>query len=345
MSNEKKKDDSLELSAGYSPEGGAQAKVRIGSVQRVLGFASPERAARAELTNALANSASRKLAEGKELTEPEDALVGYLLRKELEALRRRADIEESAEAAFPLMRKRLLPPAVTTGEPDKTQQADGDWLRRFWADAELIDDEAMREIYARILAGERAHPGSFSRAALAVLRDLDAGVARLFAILRNLAIGPFLPRTGEPKQYIEDMGLDFGARMQLADAGLLRDKEDVTYVIEAGENRVFRCGEKLLFFGTEEKQTLVFECYSLTTAANELLAIADVKHDEKYFELVLPWIAGHGCVVGWAVPPTPAPLSGDDLRRLEWIEWTPSSPDRGSTPKQGEPEGGGSLDP
>jgi hypothetical protein len=67
-----------------------------------------------------------------------------------------------------------LPPNVST-EP-----VDQDWVAQFFSCCQDVNDEQMQSLWARILAGEVAKPGSFSALTLNVVRNLGHKDAELF---------------------------------------------------------------------------------------------------------------------------------------------------------------------
>jgi len=58
-----------------------------------------------------------------------------------------------------------------------------DWTSRFFEECQDISDEQMQKIWARMMAGEVARPGSFSPRTLSVVRDLTKSDASLFTKL------------------------------------------------------------------------------------------------------------------------------------------------------------------
>lgn len=55
-----------------------------------------------------------------------------------------------------------------------------DWLSGFIDTTSGVFDEQMQDLWARILAGELEHPGSYSKRTLSILRDLTQEEARTF---------------------------------------------------------------------------------------------------------------------------------------------------------------------
>ena len=63
---------------------------------------------------------------------------------------------------------------VTNGDPDH------DWTARFFNHVQDVSSEEMQLLWAKVLAGEVAKPGTTSLLTLDVLRNLDQSTARLF---------------------------------------------------------------------------------------------------------------------------------------------------------------------
>ena len=81
----------------------------------------------------------------------------------------------------------LLPGQVPDVEPDMA------WTSSFSEAAQDISDEDMQELWARVLAGEVANPGSTSVRTLTILRNLDQPTAQSFRRLCSLAVSVSLP--------------------------------------------------------------------------------------------------------------------------------------------------------
>ena len=60
-------------------------------------------------------------------------------------------------------------------------QVDHDWTARFFSDVQDVSSEQMQSLWAKILAGEVARPGSTSIRTLSILKNLNQDVADLFA--------------------------------------------------------------------------------------------------------------------------------------------------------------------
>lgn len=67
-------------------------------------------------------------------------------------------------------------------------RADADWFNNFILLAENIGNPSMQALWAKILAGEIAKPGSFSLKALNVFKNMSMNDAKLLAKARSLSV-------------------------------------------------------------------------------------------------------------------------------------------------------------
>ena len=73
------------------------------------------------------------------------------------------------------------PSSDTPPEPESdVAELDPDWINYFSGYAEMANSEKVRDLWARVLAGEIRGPGSFSRATLRFLAELDQQMASCF---------------------------------------------------------------------------------------------------------------------------------------------------------------------
>jgi hypothetical protein len=112
----------------------------------------------------------------------------------------RADVQEIETRAVERLRKRetrrqrnieaiTLKAVKALPSPDQISDSpvSEDWTSRFFEECQDIGDEQMQQLWARLLAGEVARPGSFSPRTLSVVRDLTKGDADLFTKLCGFA--------------------------------------------------------------------------------------------------------------------------------------------------------------
>ena len=69
---------------------------------------------------------------------------------------------------------------VPAGDPDH------DWTARFFGEAQDVSSEGMQKLWSKVLAGEVQRPGQTSIKTLDILRNMNQGVATLFAHLCSM---------------------------------------------------------------------------------------------------------------------------------------------------------------
>src|SRR5215831_18288987 len=163
-------------------------------------------------------------AEGRAKVQGVEARAVARLRKR--EVRRQENIESITKKAFD-----ALPPPVQVSE----QPVNQDWTSRFFQECQDISDEQMQQIWARILTGEVARPGSFSPRTLSVVRDLTKIDADWFAKLCEFTW--FIPGTGlvpciydyNASQLVEAK-LNFGVLTHLTSIGLIEFNAGAIYL-------------------------------------------------------------------------------------------------------------------
>lgn len=95
------------------------------------------------------------------------------------------------------------------------------WAAKFFDSCKDVSQEEMQSLWARLLAGEVAAPGSFSLRTLQVLAMLSSAEAKLFDAFCSLATsdGPYI--FAEREDFLRAKGLGFSQRQLLVQAGLI----------------------------------------------------------------------------------------------------------------------------
>ncbi len=233
---------------------------------------------------------AKKLEGGGPWSPDDIASLEELVGARLDRLRRQQAIMNRAEEVKADMSRQMgaLPPPKGTG---KTTE---DWVLRFLRYAEDISDDAMQDVYARILAGELVRPGSFSMRTLVVLRNLDRSLAQAFAEMMSFVIEiegmQFVPT--KEKRPGSDWWFQNETVLRLADAGLmhLRMENFVHYVERSRELRI-RYGTHMIRLRhprSDEGDAFPTQLqgYPLTIAGAELSRIPAFQPDEKFLASV-----------------------------------------------------------
>ena len=211
---------------------GAEAAVSEGGLAKIgaaFRHIFPRRAAKAEIILALGDGIASKLRVGDFKFGPQEAaFLALLLQKELPKLVSQEAILQHAEDLLAAEEEvvRQLPSTESGNAPG--QNTSQDWVSRFLSYAEDVSDETMRELYARVAAGEAKHPASFSLRSLEVLRKLDAQALQRFERLVGCVFGDrsLLVHGGTDNAY-KDTGLNFVDLLLLSEVGLVNMKDSV----------------------------------------------------------------------------------------------------------------------
>ena len=178
--------------------------------------------------------------------------------------------------------------------------ADGmenDWITNFFDKCRGISDDAMQELWARILAGEANNPNSFSRRTVNLVADLDKRDAELF---RNLCgfgwvIGQLEPLVFDTQHEIyNQQGIDFSSIVQLEALGLVRDGGAIGFqrVNLPKTFRAYYYGNPVVLTMPKERDNhLATGKALLTRAGHELAGFCGAKPVEGFFDYVYDrWI-------------------------------------------------------
>lgn len=195
----------------------------------------------------------------------EELLANYYVAKESRKLRNTMAVIEKAQAHF------------TEGEKVSDEPVDEGWKNRFFGIVEEINDEELREIWGRVLAGEIKKPKSYSLRTLETLRNLTKEEAAIFVKAASFSI---------KNEYIyKNSSLSLSERLQLQEIGLMLDdgmginftievKAKSVEIIVLDDNTVFR-----LYNDSDNRLRIDLEIYKLSTAGKEILKLVSVDND------------------------------------------------------------------
>lgn len=175
-----------------------------------------------------------------------------------------------------------------------TDPVNPDWATRFFDIAQDISDEAMQDLWGRILAGEVKRPNSFSMRTLEALRNITREEAELFEKAAQYVLYDgtyFLYRFSGNND--EKVPLEYSEVARLVEIGLLQAGTTVSqnYYNPDGETcdaHLFYDSKYVAFIKiTPEIKQLSIPIYALTKAGNELYKLIQVNPDVEYFEKLL----------------------------------------------------------
>lgn len=192
-------------------------------------------------------------------------------------------------------------------QAEATEEIQTSWLRRFRKEVEGLGEEEMKEVFARVLAGEIEQPGSFSIQALRVLGTLDQRVAELFRAAASFALIYEHPRTGNIEDallYSADMlsveagglesyGLDYSTLTPLMESGLLswERRSWKTYTIQKGHGIYLKCQGLRWLLSSEvfedenpTEREVAIRGVEFTMIGRELLRIVDIEPHPEFIQ-------------------------------------------------------------
>ncbi len=214
--------------------------------------------------------------------------------RRLEA-RRQKNLERIAVQAA-----RELPETVSD------QPVDDDWVAQFLNHAQDISNERMQSLWARILAGEVAKPGSFSLRTLAVVRVMSKEDADTFtrfcSVVWQLPLGltaivPLLPNL---LTQVGGVNLTYFDFVRMESLGLLKLNENQNIVADVG-CPTFTCtyfGQDYIVSLPHLTQGAQFPlCIGrvlMTDVARELFPIAGASPNEEHRRNVVTFLRQSG---------------------------------------------------
>jgi uncharacterized repeat protein (TIGR03899 family) len=184
-------------------------------------------------------------------------------------------------------------------------RADHDWFCRFIDLCNNISNKTMQDLWAKILAGEMASPGSFSYKSLKAFQTMSMIEAKLFAKACSLSIKDhsrqsmriisggyqppnllnFFKKNRNIKLNLSHFGLTYAELLTLADNQLIFIQETETTTFATGE------GLQLNFHGTNlqltaKKNQAVLCFYKFTPIGAELAQLISDNPDQSYFSAI-----------------------------------------------------------
>ncbi len=106
--------------------------------------------------------------------------------------------------------------AEQANNADTPAPPDDDWMNAFGRFAEDASSEKLQDLFARILAGEVAKPGSFARATIRIVSELDREIAEDFTLMWARSVGRAVDHDDDFR-----VGEWFSRWKRLAEVGLM----------------------------------------------------------------------------------------------------------------------------
>ena len=156
-----------------------------------------------------------------------------------------------------------------------------DWINIYFESAKNTSDEYMQGVWAKLLAKELEHPGSFCYKTLDVLKNMASEDFHSFEKLCVLEIEGWIFQEDIYGKY----GLNYLELVKLSENGLLNmGLSQNTYTIPPHENANLIYKDYLIRIEntTDGETEIKISVYLLSTVAKELFAVVDSQCIEEY---------------------------------------------------------------
>ena len=228
--------------------------------------------------------------------------VDALQRRALERLvhqeaRKQDNIESiTAQAA------RALPPTA------KVESLDEDWVAHFFKQCDTVSNAEMQSLWSKLLAGEAAVPGTYSRRTVDLVSTLDKADATLFT-----ALGQFVWIIGDANPLIYDVndeiyktgGITFESLKHLDAIGLISFESLGGYQRQGFKKQAvaFYYGQPtLLEFPADIDNQMEVGHALLTSAGKQLMSICGSQRSERFYEYVIRRWSNVGIITSSFIP-------------------------------------------
>jgi hypothetical protein len=290
------------------------AKVSVSDSALALIF--PKRVARNRIDRAVANRIANKIEVGDYNFEPaERGFLSIVYEREIRRFEKQQLVLDQAEDVLPEVRALL-----TAGKEARHSDAgapDDDWVERFLENAGKVSERRVRDLYARIAAGEVVQPGRFSMKTLSVVLDLDATAVTTWRKLRSLVFSDLLliPYAGAASFYTA-RSISYDNLVHLESCGLLKlDSNHPEQVETRPDPETSLCrityGDRVVRYRAEQPLDARLQASSLTPVGAQLISLHPFIHDDEYFQILLDYIGA----------PEAANLVETGRYRVD-VEWT-----------------------
>lgn len=154
----------------------------------------------------------------------------------------------------------------TSDEKVSSEPVDNNWMTRFLDIAESISDDDLRDLWARVLAGEVKRPNSYSLRTLDVLRNITKKEADLIVKCSNFVMGDLI--------CTEDFALTLDEQLLLDDIGIIHGEQLYTKLTPTtGKMQFLLNRQMLLWIYAPVNLHMSVKCQKLTKAGRDIICL------------------------------------------------------------------------
>lgn len=323
-------DHLVKVKASASPEG-AGLELAIGTeAPKALERLFPKVAVKRHAKLLISSKIFEKLQRGEQLDAGDLDYANQVFGDAEAKWMRRQQIKQRATAI-----SQTESPQHPPGESDDSsggEQTSEDWVNKFWDDAELISDDLLQDLYARILVSEARRPGTSSLRTLRTMRYLDRQTAETFGRVAKAVFDfAWIPRDDRLRELFD---ITYDDLLDLDDAGLVTSDGWLSRTIQS-TRRLVTAGSRILLLDNAEG--CKYDVFPLKSPGAELARHAVVERAEEHFFSVASWLHKFkpDMEVLWAEAPDPHWIGP-----VEALQWHPlpvsepeDDPDPGNKPE------------
>lgn len=214
-------------------------------------------------------------------------------------LRRQQNIESITEKAGRVLRDTVSAKPVSQ-----------DWIAYFFSASQDVSDNKVQRLWAELLAGEVAKPGSFSRRTIETLRVIDHTDACLFELISNYVMSwdsetlRFIPSTMATNSYIASKGLTEDRLSHLMKMGFLQ--EGLVKNIEDGQTIDLKYVDRTYVLENPKSTNLLgyksVLLWHLTDVGSEIYQLTDHNLDNGYISSLVKGLEEKGLKLHISLP-------------------------------------------
>ena len=212
-------------------------------------------------------------------------------------------LRASERLAYQEIRRQKNIEAITKGGiehlPDTVndEKVDEDWMAYFLDFCQDVSNEQMRTLWAKILSGETAAPGSFSLRTLSAVRLITKGHAEIFTKFSAFAWemdGQMFhfesPRT---KELRDRAGVNTEKRLLLDHIGLLNTDPQLGFVFKPNSEYMLGYHNKLYILKPKHPAPVKTSINLFTDIGNELYPISGARQNVEYERSMVEYWKSH----------------------------------------------------
>lgn len=227
--------------------------------------------------------------------EVEAEKIKYLAKIELNELEQRA-VERFVQQESRKQEniEKITAQAVSSLPLDaEVENLDEDWVAHFFKQCDTVSDGEMQSLWARLLSGEAAKPGTFSKRTVDFISSIDKKDAALFTNFCQFVwviseANPLVYEVGD--DIYTKQGINFSALKHLDSIGLISFESTAGYLRKGfGKyGQAFYYGmPTIIEFSGDENNQLATGHVLLTSIGMELVPICGSKKNQDFYEYVI----------------------------------------------------------